>query len=45
MFNVLNECYSLTSVNQKLARIQTAYVELLAEKNSKYTIIITINLI
>lgn len=36
MFNVLNECYSLTTVNQKLARIQTAYVALLAEKNSKY---------
>ncbi|VVC26099.1 Hypothetical protein CINCED_3A017518 [Cinara cedri] len=34
MYNVLNECYSLNSVNQKLARIQTAYVELLTEKNN-----------
>jgi len=39
MFNVLNECHFLTSVNQKLARIQTAYVALLAEKNSKFKII------
>lgn len=34
MFNVLEECNTLTSVNQKLARIQTSYVALLAEKNN-----------
>ncbi|KAL5241701.1 hypothetical protein ACI65C_009111 [Semiaphis heraclei] len=34
MFNVLEECNTLTSVNQKLARIQTTYVALLAEKNN-----------
>ncbi|XP_050429969.1 proteasome adapter and scaffold protein ECM29 [Adelges cooleyi] len=34
IFSVLNECHTLPSVNKKLARIQTAYVALLAEKNS-----------
>ncbi|XP_050523366.1 proteasome adapter and scaffold protein ECM29 isoform X2 [Daktulosphaira vitifoliae] len=34
IYSVLNECHELPSIKKKLARIQTAFVSLLAEKNS-----------